>query len=51
MYTVQLKVQLSIRIKKELAEAVKEYADKYTGGNVSRAVEELLERCLTTTGQ
>lgn len=51
MYTVQLKVQLSIRIKKELAERIKEYADKYTAGNVSRAVEELLERCLFVTGQ
>jgi len=45
MYDVQLKVQLSIRIREDLARCIRDYAVKYTNGNVSKAVEELLEKC------
>lgn len=46
----ELKVQLSIRVRADLANYIREYAVKYTGGNISRAVEELLERCLANCG-
>lgn len=46
----ELKVQLSIRIRADLANYIREYAIRYTSGNISKAVEELLERCLMATG-
>lgn len=46
----ELKVQLSIRIREDLARYVRDYAAKYTGGNISKAFEELLERCLASCG-
>lgn len=46
----ELKVQLSIRIRADLAIYIREYAIRHTSGNISKAVEELLERCLMATG-
>lgn len=42
----ELKVQLSIRIRADLANYIREYAILYTSGNISKAIEEILERCL-----
>lgn len=46
----ELKVQLSIRIREDLARYIREYAVRYTSGNISKAIEEILERCLANCG-
>lgn len=46
----ELKVQLSIRVRADLANYIREYAVRYTSGNVSKAIEEILEKCLADCG-
>jgi hypothetical protein len=47
VYTPQLKVQLSVRVPQDLAEYIRRYAEEKTGGNLSKALEEILYKCLT----
>jgi hypothetical protein len=50
VYTPKLKVQLSVRLPGELAQYIRDYAERYTGGNISQALEEILSKCLAGRG-
>jgi hypothetical protein len=50
VYVPKLKVQLSVRLPQELAEYIRRYAEEKTGGNVSKALEEILYKCLSDCG-